>query len=134
MAAYLFAAAAVLAVIPILVVFKVNLQKIKEDPSKKEAVQTRFFIGVALSETIPIILIMLAFIQMNPVTSISELYIPGLIVIFMMAYGLFFINLQKRIDVPSEAKQYVQTFAAIAMALCNSIPIIALVGLFTMMP
>lgn len=133
-AQYIFVAAAVLAVIPILVLFKVNMEKLKEDPKQREKIQTRFMIGVALSEAIPILLIVWGFIEVAPVSSMEELYIPGIIVIFIMVFAAFFIFLQKSVGVAPEAKQTINSFAMVSIPIAMAIPIIALVSLFTMMP
>ncbi|OZU88389.1 hypothetical protein CIL03_12130 [Virgibacillus indicus] len=133
-AQYIFALAAVLAVIPILVIFKVFLDKLKRDPSQQGKVQSRFMIGVALSELIPILLVIWGFIELTPVSSIGELLLPGLIVIFLMVFAVFFIFLQKSVDVEPEAKAIVNSFAMIGIPITMAFPIIALVSLFLMMP
>ncbi|MGP4063897.1 hypothetical protein ACTWPF_03175 [Oceanobacillus sp. M65] len=134
MVAYYFVAAAVLAALPILTLYKVLVGKLKEEPSAQASIQQKFFIGVALSETIPLLLIVFGYINITPVNSVEELYIPGLIVLFIMAYAVFFIFLQRNVDVTPEAKPIVQSFTLISLALALGVPIIALVSLFMMMP
>ncbi|WP_235792382.1 hypothetical protein [Virgibacillus salidurans] len=132
--AYIFVAAAVLAVIPILVLFKVNMEKLKEDPGQRNKVQSHFMIGVAVSEVIPLILLVFGFMGTNQVDSMSELYIPGLIILLLMGFAAFFIFLQRKVDVNPETKDTINSFAAISAALVNAIPIVALVALFMMAP
>ena len=132
--AYYFAFAAILAVIPILLLYKINVEKIKENPDDFGSVQTKFFIGVAISETLPIILIVLGMMDLTSASSMEELYIPGLIVIISFIFAPFFILLQKSVGVPEEAKQKVNTFSMISWAMVNAIPIISLVGLLMMLP
>ncbi|GAQ16858.1 cytochrome B [Oceanobacillus picturae] len=134
MVAYYFVAAAVLAAFPILTLYKVLVGKLKEEPAAQASIQQKFFIGVALSETIPLLLIVFGYINLTPVNSVEELYIPGLIVLFIMAYAVFFIFLQRNVDVTPEAKPIVQSFTLISLALALGVPIIALVSLFMMMP
>ncbi|MEN2767331.1 hypothetical protein [Ornithinibacillus xuwenensis] len=134
MNAYLFALAAVLAVIPILFLFKINIEKIKENQENIGKIQTNFFIGVAIAEAIPIILIVFGMLDLSPVSSIDELIIPGIIVIFSMLFAAFFIFLQRSVGVPEEAKQAATTFSAIGLAMANAIPIVSLVSLIMMMP
>ncbi|MFD1172428.1 hypothetical protein [Oceanobacillus picturae] len=134
MVAYYFVAAAVLAALPILTLYKVLVGKLKEEPTAQASIQQKFFIGVALSETIPLLLIVFGYINLTPVNSVEELYIPGLIVLFIMAYAVFFIFLQRNVDVTPEAKPIVQSFTLISLALALGVPIIALVSLFMMMP
>ncbi|WP_232225532.1 hypothetical protein [Oceanobacillus manasiensis] len=132
--AYYFVAAAVLAVIPILTLYKVLVGKLKENPSSQQSIQQKFIIGVALCEIIPLLLIVYGYINLAPVNTINELYIPGFIVLFLMAYAIFFIFLQRNVDVTPEAKPVVQSFTLISLALALGIPIIALVSLFMMAP
>ncbi|MCG1028167.1 hypothetical protein [Virgibacillus halodenitrificans] len=134
MVPYIFVAAAVLAVIPILILYKIHSSKLKEDPSLRDKVQTKFMIGIAISEAIPILLIVYGFIKLEPVQTISALYIPFLIVLFLMAYAVFFILVNKRIDVTPESEETVNAFAMVSLPLSMSMPLIALVSLFLMMP
>ncbi|WHX26056.1 hypothetical protein QNH47_18275 [Virgibacillus halodenitrificans] len=132
MVPYIFVAAAVLAVIPILILYKIHSSKLKEDPSLRDKVQTKFMIGIAISEAIPILLIVYGFIKLEPVQTISALYIPFLIVLFLMAYTVFFILVNKRIDVTPESEETVNAFAMVSLPLSMSMPLIALVSLFLM--
>jgi F0F1-type ATP synthase membrane subunit c/vacuolar-type H+-ATPase subunit K len=132
--AYLFAFAAILAVIPILLLFKMNIEKIKENPDVFASIQTKFFIGVAISEVIPLILLVFGMMDLSPAASMEELYLPGLIVILAMAFAPFFIVLQRSVGVPEEAKQAVNTFSFIGIAVANAIPLISLVCLIMMLP
>ncbi|MCJ0929601.1 hypothetical protein GLV94_07085 [Virgibacillus halodenitrificans] len=134
MVPYIFVAAAVLAVIPILILYKIHSSKLKEDPSLRDKVQTKFMIGIAISEAIPMILIVYGFINLEPVQTISALFIPFLIVLFLMAYAAFFILVNKRIDVTPESEETVNAFAMVSLPLSMSMPLIALVSLFLMMP
>lgn len=134
MMAYIFVVAAVLAVIPILFLFKKNVERLKEDPTQVNKVQTNFMIGVAVSEVIPLLLMVYGFIALSPVEDVSELYIPGFIILLFMGMAVFFINSQRRVDVEDHAKNTVNSFATISIALVNAIPIMALVGIFMMAP
>ncbi|WP_087973594.1 hypothetical protein [Oceanobacillus rekensis] len=129
MSTYLFVAAAVIAVIGIMIVFKINMDKIKENPEQLENAQQKFFIGVAMSESIPILLVIFALINAEPVP-VEDLYLPMAIVILMMVFAAFFIFLQRNVDVEKAQKQQVNTFSMIALMLANAIPIIALVMMF----
>jgi len=126
---FIFAAAAIIAVIGINTVFKFNIEKVKENPDQIEKAQTNFFIGVALSETIPIIMIIFALVNAEPV-AIEDIYLPALIVLITMAVGALFIFLQRKVDVEEENKQVVNRLSLLAFAMSNAIPIIALVMMF----
>ncbi|HLR61520.1 MAG TPA: hypothetical protein VK097_03665 [Lentibacillus sp.] len=132
--AYVFVAAALLAVIPIVVLFKINLEKIRENPERFKKIQTHFFIRVAIAEVIPILLIVFGLANAAPVIIPEDLYIPGLIIVLLMGFGVLFMNLQKNVDVEVESKKAVRKFAMIAIPLVMFIPIASLVGLVSMMP
>ena len=129
MSPYLFTAAAIIAVIGILIVFKINLDKIKADPEQVAKAQTNFFIGAAISESVPLIMIIYAIIHAVPL-SIEDLYVPAVIIIILMAFAMFFIFLQRKVDVEEDRRQAVNQFSMIAIALINAVPIIALVLMF----
>jgi F0F1-type ATP synthase membrane subunit c/vacuolar-type H+-ATPase subunit K len=131
---YIFAAAALLAVIPILILYKKNLEKLKEDPGSSGKVQQNFMIGVAVSEIIPILLIIFGFVNMERVSSITELYIPGLIVLLALSYSISFILWQKSMDVQAENKAVIHSFSMVSIPITTAIPFISLVGLILMLP
>jgi F0F1-type ATP synthase membrane subunit c/vacuolar-type H+-ATPase subunit K len=131
---YIFVAAAALAVIPILILFKINVEKLKENPEVRGKVQTNFMIGVAVSEIIPIILIIFGFVNMEQAANIEELYIPGLIILFIMAFSVFFIFLQKNVGVDPAARTVINAFSIVSIPLSTAIPIISLIALFLMAP
>ena len=133
-AAYFFMIASIMAVISILIVFKIFIDKIKITPEKRGILQSKFFIGVAIAEAIPIILIVFGFMASQPVTSMNELLVPGIVIILSMAFAPFFIFLQSKVDVTEESRAAVSSFAAIGSMLTVSIPIISLVALFMLMP
>lgn len=134
MGPYVFVIATILAITPILVIFKVMIERIKENPEQREKAHMQFFIGVALSEFIPIILIVYGFANLTPVASIDELYTPGLIIILFTIVAAFFIFLQRTVGVAEDIKQFINLFAMIALAMTTAIPIISIVALITMIP
>ncbi|AXI10593.1 hypothetical protein CV093_18790 [Oceanobacillus sp. 143] len=134
MGIYLFVVAAILAAISISVLFKINIGKIKEQPEQTSKIQTNFFIGVAISEAIPIVLLIFGLINTETVSSNQQLFVPAIIIILTIIYASFFLFLQSKVDVVEENKASVTSFTAIGMAMVNAIPIIALVLLFTLAP
>lgn len=134
MGPYIFVLAAVLAIIPILIIFKITMERIKEDPTQRTKAQTHFFIGTALSETIPIILIIYGFSNITTVSNIDEVYLPGIIILLMVGFATLFIFLQRTIDVEENTKEVVNAFAMMGLGITNAIPIMAIVGLFMMIP
>ena len=128
-AAYMFMFASILAVFSILIVFKIFIDKIKQTPEDRNALQTKFFIGVAMAETVPLILIVFGFVTSTPVASISDLLLPAIVIVLSMAFAPFFIFLQTRLDITKETKSIVNTSALIGTAMTLSLPIISLIGL-----
>lgn len=134
MSPYAFVVAAVLAVLPILILFKIMIERIKENPENIGKIQVQFFIGVALSEILPLILIVYGFANIETVASAEEIYLPIIITLLMVGFANFFIFLQRLVDVEEDMKNAIFTFSAISMALTSSIPIVSILALFTMMP
>lgn len=134
MGPYIFVIATILAITPILIVYKIAMDRLKENPEQNSKIYSQFFIGVALSETIPIILIIYGFANLTMVASIEEIYTPGLIIILFTALAALFIFLQRAVDVTEDLKGMVTTFSFIALAMSTAIPIISIVALFTMIP
>lgn len=134
MSPYIFVIATILAITPILMIYKIAMGKLKENPEQVGKVQSQFFIGVALSETIPIILIVYGFSNLKMVESIEAIFAPGLIIVLFAALAAFFIFLQRAVDVTEDIKQMVNSFSLIALAMSTAIPIISIVALFSMIP
>src|SRR5699024_1780531 len=133
-ASYYFVIATALAVLPIAFIFKISLERLIEDPSSIEKTQTKFFLWIAIVESLPILFVIFGFINAEPVQTMNELMMPGIIVFMLAAFGVIFILLQRLSRIPEEIKGTVNTFVAIGSALINSIPIISIVALLTMMP
>lgn len=110
------------------------MDALKESPEDKEAVQNKFFIWLGVSEVIPLILIVFGFINLETASTIEELYVPGLIVIVLIGFAALFITLQRVVGVPKELKVFVKTFSSIALVTANSIPLVAIVAMLTMIP
>lgn len=134
MGLYIYVAAAALAVIGILSVYKINIEKIKKDPEEAAKIQQNFFIGVAISEALPIVLLIIGMMNMQPVQSMEELYFPVIITAALMIYAVFFIFLHRNAGTDDDAKAAVRPFSYVALAVTMSIPVIALVFIFMAAP
>lgn len=130
--AYIFVLAAVLAVIPIIVIFKINIDKVIEDPNEITMIQRNFFIGIALSKIIPVILLFYGIIKMTHISDISKLYIPWIIILGVVVYAFFYISSKNKLDVDQDTKLAISTLVTIARPLTFSIPIMAAALLFMM--
>lgn len=131
---YVFLAATVISIVPILIIFKSSLEKIKLDPENRPQITVQFLIGVALSELIPIGLLIYGFTQASPVADMQELMLPGLIIILVTGVANFFIFLQKKVDMEEEVTPAVQLFSLISSSVVNAVPIVSIVALVTMLP
>ncbi|MDQ0176781.1 hypothetical protein [Bacillus chungangensis] len=131
---YIFIIASIVAIFSILTIFKIQLEKLKANPENMQKIQLTFFIGIAIAELIPVILLFYGIMNITPVAALSELYVPAFVILAVMAFGSFFVYLQTKADVSEDAKNLVTSFAFVANAVAMSIPIISLVGLFMMLP
>lgn len=132
MNAYIFVAAAVLAVIPLIFVLKMTIKKLIENPKDINHIFKRFFIGVALTKIVPIILLVFGIIKMTKGADISTLYIPWAIILIVLAYAVSFISSQKNLDVPESTQVQIDALASIARPLLFSIPLMAAAFIFMM--
>ncbi|HEX6593671.1 MAG TPA: hypothetical protein VF095_03670 [Bacillota bacterium] len=131
---YIFVGATFLAMIPFVVLFKISVERIKENPEQYAKTILSFFIWVALIEAIPILLIVFGMMNMAPVQTVEELYTPGLLILLLTGFAIFFVFLQRTFDIPDDLKQSVHQFALIAIGLVLAIPMLSIVSLFLMIP
>ena len=106
----------------------------KDNPSLIQKAQIQFFLWVAIFEIIPIILIIYGMANIESVSRIEDLYMPGIIILLVSGFAALFIFLQRTFDVEEELKETMNMFAMISLAMTNAIPIISIVSLFLMMP
>jgi len=131
---YIFVIAVTIAILPILIIYKVTIERIKEQPKQLAKAQTQFLIGSALSEVIPIILIVYGFSNLAPVEDIQELYIPGIIIILITSISAFFILLQRTVGVEKDIQGIVNQFAILSLSITSALPIISIIALVSMIP
>lgn len=129
---YIFVAAAVLAVAPLIIIVKMTIKQLIERPEDINAIFRKFFIGVALSKIVPVILLVFGIIKMTKGLDISDLYIPWAIIFIVLAYAVSFIGSQKNLDVPDHTQVQVDALTSIARPLLFSIPLMSAVFLFMM--
>lgn len=132
MNAYIFVAAAVLAVVPLIIILKRTIKKLIENPDNINQIFKQFFIGVALSKIVPVILLLFGIIKITKGLDISALYIPWAIILLVLAYAVSFISAQKNLDVPESTQVQINTLTTIARPLLFSIPLMAAAFLFMM--
>ncbi|HLS35890.1 MAG TPA: hypothetical protein VK061_06605 [Bacillota bacterium] len=132
MAVYLFTGAAVLSIIPLIFIFKINAEKLAEEPDNFNEIQKRFFISVLVSKVIPALLIIMGITQMKDVP-VDQLIIPWLIILFSLVYGIYYIVSFKRRPFEGKPKIAVDTFVNLAIPFIFSIPLMSAVFMFLMM-
>jgi len=123
---YIFVAAAVFSVLPIVVIYKVNLEKLIADPRSYDAVQKSFFIGAALSKIVTIILLIFGIIKMSPLQETSQLVLPVFIILVLIGYSTMYIMSKRKADYPEETKRVVKTLSTITLPHLYTVPIMAL--------
>lgn len=132
MAPYLFVAAAIILAVCTMIIFLSSVSRLKAEPSSYEKVVQSFFMKILMVELVPIALVVYGFSLKHTVADLSELYVPLIILVATMVITVIFILLQVRVDVDEAIRERITIFGLIAIALANSIPIIGIVALFTM--
>ena len=89
-ALYYFVLAAVIATFGIGWAVRTAIRELVNEPERKENIQTKLFIKVAVVETIPIILIIFGFINLSDST--SDVILPLIIVAVVTILNIIFIN------------------------------------------
>ena len=141
--AWMFTLASIIAVFGILFAFKklvssiqykLEHQQLTQESLQKE--QSRYFIHVAIAEAIPILLIILGFMQLDKTeistfsTTVSTLIVIGLIVLAVVNILLArseLLSSQHNID---EFKSYITSLLFLGFGTMLAIPVISLVALF----
>lgn len=126
----LYVVAALMAVLGVVFFYKMNVEKLKENPDNAPKIHTSFFIGVAASEVIPIGFLILALVTIDPIYSVSDVILPAVLIGLIMVFSIFFIFMQRSIGVPEESKQTINQFSMIALAMSMAVPILSIVFLF----
>lgn len=125
MGVYYFVLATVIATIPMIINFKVTIGKIRQNPETFQQVAQKFIIINALIEFIPIILIVLGFIQEISIRHISELYVPGLIVISIYACALLIVMMEENFD----RDEQITVFRVLSLFFISAIPLLSIIGM-----
>lgn len=142
--AWLFVLAAIIAVFGILAAFKNLMAYVQQKIEANEEIslqslqkkQGQFFVKVALSESIPLILIVFGFILMDS-SKDQNIFIPLLLVLAVLIFALFqVINIRRNTlgfgEASTELKNIVNTLCFLGGALVSAIPIISIVALVIM--
>lgn len=131
---YYFLIATVFAVLPISFIAKGAIDQVKVDPGNQQKIMQSFYLKVFIAEIIPIVLVILGFINQEPAQSMNDLIGPGILNLVFILFGNIFIIMQRAIGTPEESKNSVTFQTLISLSLVNSIPIISIVAFFLMLP
>ncbi|HLS20030.1 MAG TPA: hypothetical protein VK056_00010 [Bacillota bacterium] len=129
---YLFVSAALLAVISVVVIFKVLSNRLKDNPETYNQVQKNLFIGVAMSKIVPVIILIFAILRMPSGVAIDRLLIPWALIILVVVVSFIYISGQKKLNLNPHAQRAVNTLVTITRPHLFSIPVMAIVFLFLM--
>jgi|SRR5690625_730680 len=129
---YLFVSAAVLAVIPTVIIFKVLSNRLKEQPEQYNQVQKHLFIGVAMSKIVPVIILIFAILRMPSGIELNRLFIPWLIIFITVIVSFMYITSQKKLSLQPHAQRAVNTLVTITRPHLFSIPLMAVIFLYLM--
>lgn len=88
--AYLFVVATAILVSGIGVIFKSTAAQIIEQPDAINEIQTRYFIKVGILEIVPLMLVVIGFINLESILSSENLTTPSLFVLLFLLAGYFF--------------------------------------------
>ncbi|MGD7049155.1 hypothetical protein FZC83_09925 [Rossellomorea marisflavi] len=131
MALYVMALAAIVATTGIGIVIRKAMREMAATPDQRQQIQSRMFIGVAIAEALPLILIVLGFIMLESFT--GSVVVPVAIIIAVTAINFVvllrtFLDLVKDPHADKQTKTMVQTTFFIGYALMTAVPIIAIVA------
>lgn len=131
---YIFVAAALTSVFAVLIIFKLNMDKLIEKPTDLHEVQKKFLISIGVSKVIPVILLIFGMVKMGEAEiSRNQLTIPLLIILATVIYGLYYISSKKKLEEDEDITYAINTLTFIARPLIFSIPLMAIVFLLMMM-
>src|SRR5690625_1795551 len=98
MSMYYFTAAVAFSVIPISFIFKIYMDRLKENPNNQAEIQKNFFIWVFISEIIPIIFVVFGFLHMAPAETMGDLLLKGNITLVVISFVVFFVIIHLFVD------------------------------------
>ena len=141
-AGWFFVIASLIAVIGVVVAFKQLVHQVGEmidrgdtiNEGVLQAQMTRFFMKVAIIEAIPIILIVLGFMQIGESTGDSNQMIPLTIILLIFVFGIINVMLSKnglfiRKEIDSSTRSSLNMLNFIGIAFVSSVPLISVIAL-----
>jgi hypothetical protein len=139
--AWLFVLASIIAVLGILASFKNLMAHVQQKIESNEEIsmqslqkkQGQFFVKVALSESVPLLLIVFGFISVDSTKDHNPI-IPLIIILAVLIFALLqVVNIRRNAlgyeNTSTELKNIVNTLCFLGGALMSAIPIISIVGL-----
>ncbi len=125
------ALAAIVATTGIGIVIRKAMRELATNPDQRQQIQSRMFIGVAIAEMLPLILIVLGFTMLESFTGSVVVPVAITIAVTVVNFVILlrtFLDLVKDPHADKQAKAMVQTTFFIGYALMTAIPIIAIVA------
>lgn len=128
MVAYYFVAATLIAVIPILVVFKITIERIRQNPDELKQLFQKFILSIAVIDMLPILFTILGFVHLEPGYDIADVVTPTLIVMVTYIVAVVFIFIQRINDIEIDTS----AFRRMSLSFITPFPLIALIGFWMM--
>lgn len=125
------ALAAIVATTGIGIVIRKAMRELATNSDQRQQIQSRMFIGVAIAEMLPLILIVLGFTMLESFTGSVVVPVAITIAVTVVNFVILlrtFLDLVKDPHADKQAKAIVQTTFFIGYALMTAIPIIAIVA------
>ncbi|HLR63854.1 MAG TPA: hypothetical protein VK075_00285 [Pseudogracilibacillus sp.] len=120
--------AAAFASIFILIFYTKTLHEIRDNPDSYNEIMTKHLLRIVVIEVIPIMLIVLAFINIDSSELIIQPMIGLIIVIAILLLNYIVIFMRYRLDIPQEQKApYFTTFMLINIGFASAFPFIAII-------
>src|SRR5690625_4268464 len=105
---YIFMIAALISIFAVLIIFKLYLNRLIEEPETLVAIQRRFLISIGISKVIPIILLIFGMAKMSEFEQ-GNVIIPILIIVVAVIYTLYDISKQNNQSYDQKTQQAVYT-------------------------
>lgn len=129
-----FIIASIIATTGIGFVVRDSLTKLAIDPVNRESIQSKMFIGVAVVEAIPIVLLILGFLSIESSTMNS--LIPAILIVLSAIINAYLIRKHSKEllinhSTKEEAKPLISALEKISYSLVIAIPIVGIVACLT---
>ena len=132
MSAYIFVIASILSVVPVILILKMTVKQLIENPDDINQIFKRFYTYIALSKIAPVVLLIIGMVNIEKGVEISSLYVPLAIILLVVTYALSFISSQKSLNIEENTQDKITLLATTSRPLILSIPVMSVIFIFMM--